>query len=249
MFPEMKRIVKGESMHPFLKALDVCISREVEPSRIKAGDIVIYKSAGTGDLAIHRVLNVERDGNYALIKGDNVPYKFCEKVPVSAIEEKAVAVERGKKVLNLESFLNRHAGRLLALMSRRDLTPSLFKRRFIDPFLLAISRNSLFIFFRKLSYKNISFMSSGAGKKCRLYMFVGKRKGAEAVLEYEQNKGIIVNSYIRHRNRNSFFARKFAQKVKEIATERFGCGHTIFATDQTLNKLINDDTNRPISSP
>jgi len=234
----MQRIVKGQSMYPFLKPLDVCISREMPSFGIRSGDLVVYKNTNTNDLAVHRVLSVDRERNYALVKGDNLPYELSEKVSISDIKEKVISVRKGKKVFDLEKLPCRWANRLIAVLSRHDLTPQLFNRRFIDPVLLGISGNPLYVFLRKLSYKDISFTSARDKTRCNIHAFVGRVESAEAVLEFKEDKVMLMNSYIRHRDRNSLFGSRFMQKVIEIADKEYGSQYDIYVTDQELKKLV-----------
>lgn len=223
-------------MYPALRALDVCVSRKISCSRLKAGDIVVYNSGGV--LAVHRVLSVDKDRTCALVKGDNIPYRFCEKVLFSDIKDKVVSVKRGEKVFDLEGFPRRHTGRFLAFLFRHDLTPRLLKTRLVDPFLPALSGNPFYVFFRKLSYKDIFFMRRKDKAKCHVHAFVRGTESARAVLELTEGRGISVRSYIRFRDRNPLFADKFIHKVIEVADKEYGPQHDIYVTDQGLEKLL-----------
>ncbi|MGB2662325.1 MAG: S26 family signal peptidase [Candidatus Omnitrophota bacterium] len=221
-------------MRPFLKAMDACITKKIPPSRLRSGDIIVYENAGDAFVA-HRILNIDKDSEYVLVKGDNIPYSFRERVPFADIKGKVVAVERGNKVFNLERFPLKIAGKCLAFLSARDLTPLLFRKRFIDPILLGISRSPFYVFLRTSSYGDISFMCTKEGTRCHVYAFVHKVKSADALLELKEDGRVSVSSYIRYRDRNPVFEEKFNQKIQEVADKEFG-----------TNDL--DEKNRLISS-
>ena len=225
-------------MYPFLKALDVCICQEAESKHIKPGDIVVYKSSEAGSLNVHRVLSIQKEESFFLVKGDNIPSSLLEKVPFSDIKEKVHTVKRGKKVFSLNKFPRKYISRLLASLSRHDLTPLLFKKRFIDPVLLFITANSFFAYIRKKFYGDISFIKKREGEKCHIYAFVRKTRSAEAILDIKGPKGVFISSYIRYRDRNPFFAEKFIKKIIGISNSEYGSHNDIYITDIVLSKLV-----------
>jgi hypothetical protein len=236
----MQSIVKGQSMQPCLKALDVCISREIDPFQIKTGDMVIYEAAEGEDDIVHRVLSVNKDEKYALIKGDNIPLRYAEKVPFTSIRKKVVSIKRKSKVIDLERPVHVFFSRATAFLSRYDLTPNLFRKKFVDPFLLASVRSPVYIFFRKRFYGNTSFMRRYEGCNCRIYAFVGKTKSSEAFVKPEREKRVLVSSHIRYRDRNPFFAGIFLSKLVEIIQKEYGPSN-IYLTDPVFWELIDPD--------
>jgi signal peptidase I len=71
------------SMDPFLDETSNSIEIQPKtPADIKSGDIISYYSSITGDLIVHRVVAVEldQDGVYYILKGDNNPSRDPEKV-------------------------------------------------------------------------------------------------------------------------------------------------------------------------
>ena len=146
--------------------------------------------------------------------------------------------------IKLERPASRIKARILAHLSRYDLTPLLFKKRFFDPVLLGITRNSLYVFLRKLFYKNVSFSSSKKGACCSLYAFVGGKHSAKAVLHFREGQGVVVSSYVRHRDRNPMFAKKFMKRIIEVAAKEYGAQYKVHVTDPVLESLI--DTNHEI---
>ncbi|MFQ5952126.1 MAG: nucleotidyltransferase family protein [Candidatus Omnitrophota bacterium] len=226
-------------MRSFLKDLDVCTTKKISSSQLNFGDIVVYKSASGENLAVHRVLSVNRKKACALIKGDNIPSKFGEEIPFSDIKEKVIEVKKEGKVFNLESLPLRFAGKIIAFLSKCDLTPLLFKRRFVDPLLLGIARNPLYVFFRKLFYKDISFMCTKKDDRCEVYAFVGKTKSAKATLELRKDGYVLSDSYIRYRDRNPVFEKKFTQKLQEyLSSPRLSAAALAKAEKRESNKKV-----------
>lgn len=71
------------SMDPFLDESSNSIEvRPGSPESITPGDIISYYSSLTGDLLVHRVISVEvdDDGVYYIVKGDNNNIRDPEKV-------------------------------------------------------------------------------------------------------------------------------------------------------------------------
>ena len=224
-------------MYPSIRSLDVCVFREIEPHRIRTGDILVYDEDGIA--VVHRVLGVDRGKGCVLMKGDNIPFRHAEKIPFTVIRGKVRSVKRGNKVIDLEKFPRKFTGALLAFLSRHDLTPSLFKSRFIDPPLLSFSGSPVYVSFRKIFYKNISYAHFRAGKCCRLYAMVGKAKSADAFMKPEEGGKVLLNSYIRRRDRNRVFAEKFVRKIMEVADKEYNGWSEIHVKDKVLKDLVN----------
>ncbi|MDD3089986.1 MAG: S26 family signal peptidase, partial [Candidatus Omnitrophica bacterium] len=105
----MQKIVKGESMLPFIRALDICVSKHAEAWLIKKGDIIIYEKAG--DRVVHRVIAVDIPNGSVVVKGDNLPLGTQESVPFSKVEEKVISIKKGPRSVDLENTQNRMLGR------------------------------------------------------------------------------------------------------------------------------------------
>ena len=224
-------------MHPCLKALDMCISREVDPFQVRTGDMIIYEDQDEGYDVVHRVLSVNRHEKYALVKGDNIPFRHVEKVPFALIKKKVVSVNRKGKIIDLERPVRVFFSKLTAFLSRYDLTPNLFKKRFIDPFFLAVVRNPVYICLRKLSYGDMSFMCKYEGRNYRICAFTGKKKSSEAFIKPERGDRVLVSSYIRYRDRNPFFADIFLSKLTQVIRKENG-PVDIYITDPVFWGLI-----------
>ncbi|NQT32146.1 MAG: hypothetical protein HQ594_00560 [Candidatus Omnitrophica bacterium] len=234
----MERMVKGTSMYPFLRILDTCVTVEDVPFRISPGDIVIYDGPGGTLSIIHRVISVDKKNNAAIIKGDNISRKLLENIPLSAIKEKVISVKREGKVFSLETPHRRVLAKVIAFLSSYDLTPLLFKARFVDSALLKIAGSPLFRAFRKLFYKDISFSVSKEREKCNVRAFINGKESAKAALDLKDPKTVLVSSYIRRRDRNAFFAGRFLNKIVKISNDEYGDQKTLYITDGELRKLV-----------
>ena len=224
-------------MLPFLKTLDECSSVPVDPCELKSGDVVVYDGGG-GELFIHRVLNVDKDKKLATIKGDNTPSDLQEEVPFDRIIEKVISVNKGGKVLDFKNPFQKISQRFIAFLSRHNMTPGLVRHRYIDPVLLTFARSSVYVFFRKMFYKDISYSKTKDGQICRIHAFVGGVESAKAVIGYNEKKGVLIDSYIRYRDRNHFFAEQFMHKVIEESDKEFGSDKRIHVRDKNLKNLI-----------
>ncbi len=236
LLPFMQNIVKGQSMYPSIRSLDVCISGKIEPHRIRTGDVLTYDKDGIA--VVHRALGVDRGKGCVLMKGDNIPFRHAENVPFKAVRGKVCSVKRDSKIIDLERFPRKFTGALLAFLSRHDLTPSLFKSRLIDPLLLSFSGSSVYVSFRKMFYGNISYAHFRMGKCCRLYAIVGNAKTADAFIKPEEGGKVLLSSYIRRRDRNRLFAEKFLRKIMDVADREYPGWNEIHVTDKILKDLV-----------
>ncbi len=234
----MRRIVYGQSMMPFLRMLDECVCKSIDPLQISAGDIVTYRIPDCGATAIHRVLYVNKEEKHIVAKGDNILSVPGDIVPFSEVKEKVVTVKRGDRVFDLDTFPRRRANALIAFLSRHNLTPFLVKRRFLSPVLLSISRKKIYKDARKRYYKKLFFTSYRSGEGLRFFAFVGKTKSADALIKEKSGCGVIVSARIRHRDRNEEFARVFLDKIIEAADRQYGSEHDIHITDDTFEDLF-----------
>ena len=233
-----KIIVHGQSMYPFLRALDECICQEFDPCRVRSGDIVIYSIPGNGTTAIHRVLSVNRKKEYLTAKGDNTLAGTGEMIPFSRVRGKVVVVERGDRVFDLDSFFRRRAGSVIAVLSRYNLTPLLIKRRFLDPVLLGVSGSALYKSIRKVFYGSMFFTVHKSRDGFKVYVFVGGARSAGAVIRTEKEHGVIVDVHIRHRDRNAEFAGRFLDKIIETVDRQYGPRSDIHVTGGSFIDLF-----------
>lgn len=229
----------GESMLPFLKPLDECICAKIDIERLKPGDLIVFE--GTDDKekpGVHRVIAVDKKNKNVITKGDNTLFKYREIVPFPKINEKVIAVNRGRRYFDLCTSGRSFASRFIAWLSRLDLTPGPFKKRFVDPTLLALSRNPLYKSARKHFYEKMSFMTIDRDGKHSIYVFVGRSKSATIVIEKKGRVAVILDSYIRYRDRNAAFAEKLIKKLLEISDEKFGPGSDLCVTGTVLKEMV-----------
>ena len=100
----------GYSMTPFIRDGDVIT---VAPGRIRFGDTVAFINPHSGNLTVHRVVRISRDGY--LIKGDNtLEPDGC--VPRTSLLGRVVSVEHRSKHVGLGLGIERVA---IAFLSRR----------------------------------------------------------------------------------------------------------------------------------
>ncbi|MGH9591558.1 MAG: signal peptidase I [Bryobacteraceae bacterium] len=108
--------VFGGSMMPWVRPGDILTVRHVEPARLHPGDIILYFRAGR--MFVHRLLRVYRKGGrlFFLAKGDAMP-RADAPVEESGVLGRISTVQRGRRLLNLDSPSQKRAARLLAKIS------------------------------------------------------------------------------------------------------------------------------------
>lgn len=101
-------VVRGNSMYPLLREGDIIILSKRDPSEIKIGDIIVYKSL-KGNLIVHRVINIVSSNGiyYFQTKGDNnyLDDKFLNEyefgLGISQDRVIGVAIKIGNSVLKI----------------------------------------------------------------------------------------------------------------------------------------------------
>jgi hypothetical protein len=92
----LKTMVRGFSMTPFIRNLDVLTIAPLGNHRLRLGDVVAFKHPDTGRLALHRIIRSTASG--WLVKGDN-SRKPDSEVPSNLILGCVTRVERrGRRV-------------------------------------------------------------------------------------------------------------------------------------------------------
>ncbi|MFZ8791425.1 MAG: signal peptidase I [Thermosphaera aggregans] len=100
-------VVKGESMLPVLREGDIVFTYKPNPSEIRIGDVIVYKTY-TNKLIIHRVVEVRIvDGkHYYVTRGDNNPgpdiiyFDVVNNRPLGVSYDRVVG-----KVLSVDNFI------------------------------------------------------------------------------------------------------------------------------------------------
>lgn len=234
----MERRVKGQSMLPYIRTLDKCITQDINFEEIRRGDIVVYHFRKSDILAVHRVLKVNSLERTVLVKGDNIPLRLAENIPFKDIIEKVIAIENNRGIVELDNIASKINSRRIAFLSRYDLTPYLIKKRFLDPILLSLTRNHLFVSVRKNLYRDISYVLTREKSKCKILASVNKDISARGELSPAADNALSLRAYIRYRDRNEYFALKFIEKVISIAEIEYGPGYNIYINDPILKELV-----------
>jgi signal peptidase len=102
----------GNSMFPILKAGDSLKVLPYRNSRIRIGDVIVFKSPINGLLVVHRAVSVDKEG--VVTKGDNARFKDNMVLQANEIIGKVVSVRRGEKKIKISGrFLGRVYGLVL----------------------------------------------------------------------------------------------------------------------------------------
>ncbi len=97
--PEVKVVVKGDSMLPFLRTGDLVALRK--PHRLHTGMIALVEPS-KGVYVLHRIVKLG-DEDMVLYGDGNIGTK--ERVPYTAVVAVVQRVYRGKRVINYGSFM------------------------------------------------------------------------------------------------------------------------------------------------
>jgi signal peptidase I len=112
---EARLRIDGSSMKPCLGAGDIVVVREVLPTKLVLGDILVTHRGN--DLVTHRLVAVDGNGWYT--KGDNLP-KIDPPVPAQAIIGRVNAEERNGSVRNLHSGWSKSIHSMIAWLSLQE---------------------------------------------------------------------------------------------------------------------------------
>jgi hypothetical protein len=118
---------RGSSMLPFLFDGDVVHVRPAGAADVRTGDVICYRTAPER-LFLHRL--VARDGDTLVARGDAL--EFVDRVGPDELLGRAVAIERGDRIVRLDTRWARHVGRGTAWLSPfipRALAAALAARR------------------------------------------------------------------------------------------------------------------------
>lgn len=97
-------IVVSNSMYPQIQKGDAIIMKDVDPNKIKVGDVVIFLDPQEKEqLIVHRVIDIEEGGSvrYFTTKGDNNPQADSQRIPSGGIAG-GIAL----RIPNFGKFLN-----------------------------------------------------------------------------------------------------------------------------------------------
>ncbi|MBD3379964.1 MAG: signal peptidase I [Candidatus Omnitrophica bacterium] len=235
----MRFTVEGQSMRPFLRDLDVCVSEKVSPAKIFPGDLVLYDSEVSAEVIVHRIIKIDKRKSVAFIKGDNEPgMDAADRVPLEDIMGKVLFVERGSRVFDLNKRWRKICAGIIAFLSLRDLTPLVAQRRFLSPLVLAVSGNGLYKIFRERFYAKLQFCCVKKEGYYKVFSYLGRSMNAEAFLQQYSEGHVTVSSYIKYRDRNSGFARIFLEKILKVVDEKYGKDSCVHILEGEFKELI-----------
>lgn len=106
----------GSSMFPSIRSGDVITVKPVESAAICVGDVVFYRRDGR--VYAHRLIRKQRmDGVFLFTtRGDYLPFSDPSINPTQVFG-KVVSIERGRRIIRLDTPFQRRWGRALALIS------------------------------------------------------------------------------------------------------------------------------------
>ena len=115
----IRMIIRGSSMHPFIKGSDMVTVKPIRFEETKVGDIVAYARNLHHGFTVHRLIRKSRDheGRECLsIKGDANRYGDPPIYPED-VYGKVVTIERNGKSINFETRFRCSLGYLIAYLS------------------------------------------------------------------------------------------------------------------------------------
>jgi hypothetical protein len=117
----LRTTVRGASMSPFIRDLDVLTVAPLDGRRARVGDVVAVALCQPQRLAIHRVVGRPRGG--LLVRGDAC---LCPDgvVPPARVLGRVVRVERQGRVVRLGTEAGAAGGALVAALSRSGVLVS-----------------------------------------------------------------------------------------------------------------------------
>jgi signal peptidase I len=124
----LKLKARGASMLPLLVNGDVVVIRATRGTDVEPGDVVCYRDA-SDRIFLHRLVR-RLDQGELLMRGDALG--FTERVSVTDVLGRAVAIERGERSIDLDTRWARRLGRgmtWLAPLTARALGCALAVRR------------------------------------------------------------------------------------------------------------------------
>jgi hypothetical protein len=116
----------GPSMNPTVRDGETVQVQPIRPAHLRPGAILLYPH--NGRLVLHRLVRIDRGTGRCLLTGD-ATLSGTESVSANTVEGVAQWVQRGGKVLRLDSRRARLLGRTrFALRPLRRLAAALWRR-------------------------------------------------------------------------------------------------------------------------
>lgn len=113
---DLRISIAGASMSPSFRSGDIVIIKSANAAEVAIGDIIVCRSAD-GMIAHRLIRKYKNNGNMVLVtKGNSLP-NFDNPVFPEDVLGKVVAIERGKRKINLDNPLGRLTNLFLAKIS------------------------------------------------------------------------------------------------------------------------------------
>ncbi len=114
--------VTSKSMAPLLRPGDFVSIKQVDPTKLKRGDLLVLQREP--DLVIHRLIMVDREGRFHT-KGDSLP---CCDSPVTALEVlgKVVTIEHDQRVIDLTNLKWIRTNQIIGMLGKWEHNLALF---------------------------------------------------------------------------------------------------------------------------
>ncbi|MFC1590599.1 hypothetical protein ACFL42_03815, partial [Candidatus Omnitrophota bacterium] len=128
-----------------IKGGDIVYYEEASVGDIAPGDIILFREALEGNGAVlHRVIAKTEAGgkHFAIAKGDASASADAVRIDDSRLVGKVISRQRGEAEKDLRGLLCTTASRVIAALSRANLTPALLRVIYLDPFLERLFRDA-----------------------------------------------------------------------------------------------------------
>lgn len=160
----------GSSMNPLFRDLDILHIRPLPPSKIRAGDIIVFKPPQSNETIVHRVLQITPGG--FITKGDNCSHPDKYLVQPSDIIGITVSYNRINRTIKVRrgfagSLINSFIRRQLSTVNHAKIIAVFFLITFCKIKLIRKTLNRL------VKYRIIS--ASVQNNNC-ICLYLGKRK-------------------------------------------------------------------------
>ncbi len=108
----------GRSMHPFIKNGNILIVEPLNGTSASIGDVVFYRRSD-GSLTAHRLIKVNhhKESTVLITRGDSHKY-YDLPVPSEQVMGRIIRIELQERQLQLNGWLGRPFGFLIALFAR-----------------------------------------------------------------------------------------------------------------------------------
>lgn len=103
----------GGSMYPLIRSGDIITVKPIKIGDVTVGDIIFYKNKNK--YFVHRLIKIVNDKSTFITRGDFLP-QYDDPIDSSQILGKVVAVKRGNKTKNYNTYWMRKFNSLIILI-------------------------------------------------------------------------------------------------------------------------------------